>query len=218
MTLRRSFAGLLAAGALLLATGCSDSGPEAAGSTPGTTAGETPVATRTEQALPPLPKPSKPWPTPKVTGGPAEDGPLADRIRFAIAKQAQLAAGKAARTTVNCPGLNGVEKAGGKHTITCTVTYAGASYTGTLTVDAARYQASYRFTSVSVPITRAKVVDAVLRVAAGAAKVSCTMAEVAAVKHSDPDGIGCDVSTVRNQVVKYTVAVSGDGKVYAEPA
>jgi hypothetical protein len=97
------------------------------------------------------------------------------------------------------------------------VTYAGASYTGTLTVDAKRYTASYRFTSDSVPIVRAKVVDAVQRVAAGAAKVSCAMEEVAVVKHSDPDGIGCDVTTVQNQVAKYSVAVSGDGKVYPEP-
>ena len=217
MTLRRALAGLLAAGALLLAAGCSDS-PEAAGSTPGTTAGETPVATPTEQDLPPLPKPSKPWPTPKVTGGPAEDGPLADRIRFAIAKQAQLAAGKAATTKVSCPQLDSVEKSGGEHKITCTVTYAGSSYTGTLTVDAKRYTASYKFTSDSVPVVRAKVVDAVQRVAASAAKVSCAMEAVAVVKHSHPGGISCDVTTVKNEVVKYAAAVSGDGKIYVEPA
>ena len=147
-----------------------------------------------------------------------QDGPLADRIRFAIAKQAQLAAGKAATTKVSCPQLDSVEKSGGEHKITCTVTYAGSSYTGTLTVDAKRYTASCRPTSDSVPVVRAKVVDAVQRVAAGAAKVSCAMEDVAVVKHSDPDGIGCDVTTVKNEVVKYTVAVSGDGKVYAEPA
>jgi hypothetical protein len=213
MTVRGVLAGLFAATVL---AGCSDA-PAASGGTPSVAPSETPVVTPTEQALPPLPKPSKPWPTPKVTGAPAQDAPLADRIRFAIARQAQLAAGKAATTKVSCPELDSVEKAGGEHKLSCTVTYAGASYTGTLTVDAKRYTASYRFTSDSVPIVRAKVVDAVQRMAAGAAKVSCAMEEVAVVKHSDPDGIGCDVTTVQNQVAKYSVAVSGDGKVYPEP-
>jgi hypothetical protein len=213
MKLRWLFAGLLAAAAL---TGCSDNTPEASGAE--TTPATAPTTSRTPADLPPLPKPSKPWPTPKVTGAPAEDAPLADRIRFAIARQAQLAAGKTARTTVNCPGLDDVEKAGGEHRITCTVTYAGTSYTGTLTVDAKRYTASYKFTSDSVPVVRAKVVDAVRRVAAGVAKVGCAMEAVAVVKHSDPDGIGCDVTTVKNEVVKYAAVVSGDGKIYVEPA
>ena len=68
-----------------------------------------------------------------------DDAPLAQRIRFAIAKQAQIAAGKAATTTVNCPGIDNAEKPG-THELTCTVTYAGKSYRGKLTIDAQAVQ------------------------------------------------------------------------------
>ncbi len=86
-------------------------------------------------------------------GAPESDAPLAQRIRFAIAKQTQITAGKAATTTVNCPGIDDADKPG-KHALKCTVTYAGKSYTGTLTVDAKQYTASYKFTSAQVAIVQ----------------------------------------------------------------
>jgi hypothetical protein len=199
------------------AAGSSPTNSSAAPSTPSSTApSSAPIPTASTPTLTALPTPSKPWPTPKVTGAPADDAPLADRITFAIAKQAQVAAGKAAATTVKCPGIAKVETAG-NHELTCTVTYAGKSYTGTLTVDAKQYSASYRFTSQSVPIVKAKVVDAVLRTAAGAAKVTCTMDDVAVVKHSG-EPIGCDVTTTANAVVPYTAQVSGNGQVLVAKA
>ena len=197
---------------------CSDSKPEAGDSpAPSTPAGSTgPIPTASTPALTPLPTPSKPWPTPKVTGEPADDAPLSSRIQFAIAKQAQIAAGKAAATTVKCPGIADADKPG-KHTLTCTVTYAGKPYTGTLTVDAKQYSASYKFTSDSVAIVKAKVVDAVLRTAPGAAKVTCTMEDVAVVKHSGAP-IACDVTTTGNAVEPYKAQVSGNGQVLVAKA
>jgi hypothetical protein len=165
----------------------------------------------------PLPTPSRPWPTPKVTGAPDSDAPLAQRIRFAISKQAQIAAGKAATTTVNCPGIDDVEKAG-QHELTCTVAYLGKSYSGKLTVDAKQYSATYKFTSDSVAIVKDKVVDAVQRTVPGAAKVTCTMDAVAVIKHTDPRGIACDVTTVANAVQPYRAQVSGDGRVLVAKA
>jgi len=199
---------------------CSDSKPEA-GTSPSAPASSAPpssapIPTASTPTLTALPTPSKPWPTPKVTGEPASDAPLAERITFAIAKQAQITAGKAATTTVKCPGIDKVETAG-KHELTCTVTYAGKPYTGTLTVDAKQYSASYKFTSESVAIVRAKVVDAVLRTVQGAAKVTCTMDDVAVVKHSDA-GIACDVTTTANAVQPYKAQVSGDGQVLVAKA
>jgi len=198
---------------------CSDSKPEAgnspASSTPPASSG-TPIPTASTPAMTPLPTPTKPWPTPKVTGQPADDAPLADRIRFAIAKQAQIAAGKAATTTVKCPGIEDADKPG-KHQLTCTVTYAGKPYTGTLTVDAEQYSASYKFTSDSVAVVKAKVVDAVLRTAPSAAKVTCTMADVAVVKHSG-EPIACDVTTTANAVEPYQAQVSGNGQVLVAKA
>ena len=201
--------------AVFLLSACSDSPPSAA---PSATASSSsaPIPTASTPSLTPLPTPSKPWPTPKVTGAPADDAPLADRIRFAIAKQAQIAAGKAATTSVKCPGIEDVETAG-KHELTCTVTYAGKSYSGTLVVDAKQYSASYKFTSESVPIVKAKVVDAVLRTAPDAAKVTCTMDDVAVVKHSG-DGIACDVTTTANAVQPYKAQVSGNGQVLVAKA
>ncbi|MDX6258958.1 MAG: hypothetical protein QOH84_646, partial [Kribbellaceae bacterium] len=158
----------------------------------------------------------KPWPTPSVKGEPASDAPLAQRIRFAISKQAQITAGRAATTTVSCPGIDKAETAG-KHTLACTVTYAGKSYTGQLTVDAKQYSASYKFTSDSVAIVRAKVVDAVLRTVPGAAKVTCTMDDVAVVKQTG-DGIACDVTTTANAVQPYKAQVSGNGQVLVAKA
>ncbi|MFI6831214.1 hypothetical protein ACIBG5_29220 [Kribbella sp. NPDC050241] len=199
---------------------CSDSKPQAADDSPGPStpksSSNSPIPTASTPALTPLPTPSKPWPTPKVTGEPANDAPLADRIRFAIAKQAQIAAGKSATTTVKCPGIDDVEKPG-NHSLTCTVTYGGKPYTGTLTVDAKQYTASYKFTSDSVAIVKAKVVDAVLRTAPDAAKVTCTMADVAVVKHSG-EPIACDVTTMSNAVEPYEAQISGNGQVLVAKA
>ncbi|MFC6156052.1 hypothetical protein [Kribbella jiaozuonensis] len=210
----------LSALAVFLLSACSDSKPSA-GSSPSASSSASapssaPIPTASTPSLTPLPTPSKPWPTPKVTGEPADDAPLASRITFAISKQAQIAAGKAATTTVKCPGIDKVETAG-QHELTCTVTYAGKSYSGTLTVDAKQYSASYKFTSDSVAIVRAKVVDAVQRSAADAAKVTCTMDDVAVVKHSDA-GIACDVTTTANAVQPYKAQVSGNGQVLVAKA
>jgi hypothetical protein len=214
---------LLAGLGLAVAAGCSDTPPDNAGGSPGpsstTTAPSTsaPIPTASTPTMTPLPTPSKPWPTPKVTGAPQSDAPLAQRIRFAISKQAQIAAGKAATTTVNCPGIGDVEKAG-QHELTCTVTYSGKSYSGKLTVDAKQYSATYKFTSDSVAIVKDKVVDAVQRTVPGASKVTCTMDAVAVVKHTDPQGIACDVTTVANAVQPYHAHVSGDGRVLVAKA
>jgi hypothetical protein len=196
---------LLAVLGLAVATGCSDTPPDKASGSPAPSS--TPPAPST-----PLPTPSKPWPTPKVTGAPDPEAPLAQRIRFAISKQAQIAAGRAATTTVNCPGIDNVEKAG-QHELTCTVTYSGKSYSGTLTVDAREYSATYKFASDSVAIVKDKVLDAVLRTVPGAAKVTCTMDAVAVIKHTDPQGIACGVTTAANAVQPYRAQVSGDGRV-----
>jgi hypothetical protein len=208
----------LSAIAVVALTACSDSEPEAtntpAPSTPASSSA--PIPTASTPSLTPLPTPSKPWPTPKVTGAPENDAPLAERIEFAIAKQAQIAAGKTAATTVRCPGIEDAEKPG-KHELTCTVTYAGKAYSGTLTVDAKTYTASYKFTSESVAIVKAKVVDAVLRTAPGAAKVTCTMDDVAVVKHSG-EPITCNVTTTQNAVQPYTAQVSGNGQVLVAKA
>lgn len=211
----------LSALAVFLLSACSDSKPEA-GSTPAPSTpassgpSSAPIPSASTPSLTALPTPSKPWPTPKVTGAPADDAPLADRIRFAIAKQAQIAAGKAATTTVKCPGIETAETPG-KHDLTCTVTYAGKPYSGTLTVDAKQYSASYKFTSESVAIVRAKVVDAVLRSVTDAAKVTCTMDDVAVVKHSG-EPIACDVTTTANAVQPYKAQVSGNGQVLVAKA
>jgi hypothetical protein len=209
----------LSALALFLLSACSDSKPDA-GSTPSgpssSAPSTAPIPTASTPTLTALPTPSKPWPTPKVTGEPANDAPLAERITFAISKQAQIAAGKTATTTVKCPGIDKVETAG-NHELTCTVTYAEKSYTGTLTVDAKQYSASYKFTSQSVAIVRAKVVDAVLRTVTDAAKVTCTMDDVAVVKHSG-EPIGCDVTTTTNAVQPYKAQVSGNGQVLVAKA
>ena len=208
----------LSAIAVFALTACSDSDPEAA-DTPAPSASapsSAPIPTASTPSLTPLPTPSKPWPTPKVTGEPENDAPLAERIQFAIAKQAQIAAGKTAATTVKCPGMSDVEKPG-KHELTCTVTYGGKAYTGTLTVDAKTYTASYKFTSESVAIVKPKVVDAVLRTAPDAAKVTCTMDDVAVVKHSG-DGIACDVTTTANAVQPYKAQISGNGQVLVAKA
>ncbi|MEV6417661.1 hypothetical protein [Kribbella sp. NPDC051718] len=208
---------------VFLVAGCSDSAPDAGGkpSANPTSAGSSgpsapSIPTTSKPTLTPLPVPSKPWPTPSVKGEPASDAPLAQRIRFAISKQAQITAGRAATTSVNCPGIDKAETAG-KHTLTCTVTYAGKAYTGQLTVDAKQYSASYKFTSDSVAIVRAKVVDAVLRTVPGAAKVTCTMDDVAVVKHT-AEGIACDVTTTANAVQPYKAQVSGNGQVLVAKA
>jgi hypothetical protein len=207
----------VAAASLLILAGCSDTPPEA-GTTPSAPAASSsaPIPTASTPTLTPLPTPSKPWPTPKVTGAPDDDAPLADRIRFAVAKQAQIAAGKTATTKVSCPGIDDVEEPG-EHTLTCTVTYAGKSYPGKLTVDAERYSATYKFTSDSVPIVRAKVVDAVRRAVPDAARITCTMEDVAVVKHTS-QGIQCDVTTVDNAVTPYRAQVSGNGQVLVSKA
>jgi hypothetical protein len=208
----------LSAIAVFALTACSDSKPEAGGTpAPSTSApSSAPIPTASTPSLTPLPTPSKPWPTPKVTGEPENDAPLAERIQFAIAKQAQIAAGKTATTTVKCPGIADVEKPG-NHKLTCTVTYSGKPYTGTLTVDAKTYTASYKFTSESVAIVKPKVIDAVLRTAPDAAKVTCTMDDVAVVKHSG-DGIACDVTTTANAVEPYKAQISGNGQVLVAKA
>jgi hypothetical protein len=207
----------LSALVVFVLSACSDSKPESSNSpAPTTGTSSAPIPTASTPSLTPLPTPSKPWPEPKVTGEPAEDAPLADRIRFAIAKEAQIAAGKAAATTVKCPGIEDAESPG-KHELTCTVTYARKSYSGTLTVDAKQYSASYKFTSESVAIVKAKVVDAVLRTVPDAAKVTCTMDDVAVVKHSGT-GIACDVTTTANAVQPYKAQVSGNGQVLVAKA
>jgi hypothetical protein len=209
----------LSAVAVFLLAACSDSKPEADNSpAPSGPVGSTsaPVPTPSTPSLPQLPAPSKPWPTPKVTGAPEDDAPLADRIRFAIAKQAQVTAGKAATTTVKCPGIETAEKPG-KHELTCTVTYAGKPYTGTLTIDAKQYSASYKFTSDEVAIVKPKVVDAVLRTVNDAAKVTCTMEDVAVVKPAGPP-LSCDVTTTGNAVQPYKAQVSGNGQVLVTKA
>jgi len=211
----------LSALVVFLLSACSDSKPEAgnspSGSAPSSSApSSAPIPTASSPSLTPLPTPSKPWPTPKVTGEPVADAPLAERITFAIAKQAQIAAGKAATTKVKCPGLDTVETPG-KHELTCTVTYAGKSYGGTLTVDAKQYSASYKFTSDSVAIVKAKVIDAVQRSVTDAAKVTCTMDDVAVVKHSGAP-IACDVTTTANAVQPYKAQVSGNGQVLVAKA
>jgi hypothetical protein len=211
----------LSALVVFLLSACSDSKPEA-GNSPSASApsssapSSAPVSSASSPSLTPLPTPTKPWPTPKVTGEPAADAPLAERITFAIAKQAQIAAGKAATTKVKCPGLDTVETPG-KHELTCTVTYAGKSYGGTLTVDAKQYSASYKFTSDSVAIVKAKVIDAVQRSVTDAAKVTCTMDDVAVVKHSGAP-IACDVTTTANAVQPYKAQVSGNGQVLVAKA
>jgi hypothetical protein len=201
---------------VFLVAGCSDTAPEAApptstSSTPTAPGSTAPIPTASTPTLTPLPRPSKAWPTPTVKGEPASDAPLAQRIRFAIAKQAQIAAGKTATTTVNCPGIDKAETAG-KHDLTCTVTYAGKPYTGRLTVDAKQYTASYKFTSESVAIVKPKVLDAVLRTVPDAAKVTCTMDDVAVVKHT-AEGIACDVTTTANAVQPYKAQISGNGQI-----
>ena len=209
----------LSALAVFLLSACSDSKPEAATSpAPSKPAGSSsaPIPTVSTPALSPLPTPSKPWPTPKVTGAPENDAPLADRIRFAIAKEAQITAGKAATTRVKCPGIESAETPG-KHELTCTVTYAGKPYEGTLTIDAKQYSASYKFTSEKVAIVKPKVVDAVQRTAADAAKVTCTMEDVAVVAPAGPP-LSCDVTTTANAVQPYKAQVSGNGQVLVTKA
>ncbi|TQJ12603.1 hypothetical protein [Kribbella jejuensis] len=213
--------GVLVLGVLLLSA-CSDSQPDASPSTsagssgPSSPAVGSPIPTASTPVLTPLPTPSKPWPMPAVTGAPADDAALAERITFAISKQTQIAAGRAAKTTVKCPGIDTVETAG-QHSLDCTVTYSGKSFTGKLTVDAKQYSASYKFTSAQVAIVRAKVIDAVLRTAAGASKVTCDMDEIGIVV---PDGppIGCDVTTTANAVQPYKASVTGNGQVHVEKA
>ena len=212
---------------VFLVAGCSDTAPEAGSSpsaaTPTTAESSGPsvpppssIPTPSTPVLTPLPKPTKPWPTPSVKGEPASDAPLAQRIRFAIAKQTQVTAGRAATTTVNCPGIDKAESPG-KHTLKCTVKYAGKSYEGTLTVDAKQYTASYKFTSEKVAIVRPKVVDAVLRTVPGAAKVTCTMEDVAIVAPAGQP-IGCDVTTTANAVEPYRAQVSGNGQIQVSKA
>jgi hypothetical protein len=208
---------VLAVLGLAVAAGCSDTPPDKASGlpAPSSPAPSKSASIPTTSTL--TMTPTKPWPTPKVTGAPDPEAPLAQRIRFAISKQAQIAAGRAATTTVNCPGIDNVEKAG-QHELTCTVTYSGKSYSGTLTVDAKEYSATYRFTSDSVAIVKDKVVDAVRRTVPGAAKVACTMDAIAVIKHTDPQGIACGVTTVANTVQPYRAQVSGDGRVLVAKA
>ncbi|GAA3086281.1 hypothetical protein JOF29_007680 [Kribbella aluminosa] len=212
--------GLLAVLAVLALASCSDSKKDAGGS-PSTASSGTPtlaqsIPTASTPALTPLPTPSTPWPAPKVTGAPADDAPLAERITFAIAQQTQIAAGRAAKTTVKCPGIDKAETAG-QHSLDCTVTYSGKPFTGKLTVDAKQYSASYKFTSSQVAIVRAKVIDAVLRAAAGASKVTCDMDEIGIVVHDGPP-IGCDVTTTANAVQPFKASVTGNGQVQVEKA
>jgi hypothetical protein len=212
--------GLVLGLAVFALAACSDTKPSS-GSSPSTapSTGEssgTPIPTASTPVLTPLPTPGTSWPTPKVTGAPADDAPLAERITFAISKQTQIAAGRAAKTTVKCPGIDKVETAG-QHSLDCTVTYSGKSFTGKLTVDAKQYSASYKFTSSQVAIVRAKVVDAVLRAAAGASKVTCSMDEVGIVVHDGPP-IGCDVTTTANAVQPYKASVTDNGRVQVEKA
>jgi hypothetical protein len=221
LTMSRPAVFLLAALGLTAIAGCTDEPVEESGGSPSPVTtrptSTASVPTRPVPSLTALPTPDKPWPAPTVTGAPEPDAPLAQRIRFAVAKQAQIAAGKAATTTVSCPGLNAAEEPG-EHNLTCTVTYAGHSYPGRLTVNAKQYSATYRFTSDSVPVVKDKVVDAVLRTAPGAAKVTCTMDAVAVVKPTDPKGIACEVTTAANAVQSYRAQVSGDGSVLVAKA
>lgn len=204
--------------AVFLLAACSDTDPKASPSAPNSSSGPSsaPIPTASTPTLKPLPKPTKPFPTPVVTGAPESDAPLAQRIRFAIAKQTQLTAGKAAKTTVNCPGIDGADKPG-NHSLKCTVTYAGKPFTGTLTVDAQPYNASYKFTSEQVAIVKEKVVDAVLRAVPDASQITCTMDPVAVVP-STGDGIRCDVTTTANAVVPHNARISGDGKILVAKA
>jgi hypothetical protein len=220
LTRGRIGVGTAVCSALFLLSACSDSKPEA-GDSPAPSASSSapssaPIPTASTPSLTPLPTPSKPWPTPKVTGQPEPDAPLAERIQFAISKQAQIAAGKAATTAVSCPGISDAEKPG-THDLTCTVSYAGKSYPGKLTIEAKQYSATYKFTSDSVPIVRAKVIDAVQRTVTGAAKVTCTMDDVAVVKHTS-EGISCDVTTTDNAVQPYRAQISGNGQVLVSKA
>lgn len=214
----------LAVVAVFVLASCSDSKPTAGNSpstapSTGPSTGQssgTPIPTASTPVLTPLPTPSTPWPTPKVTGAPADDAPLAERITFAIAKKTQIAAGRAATTTVKCPGIDKVETAG-QHNLDCTVTYAGKPFTGKLTVDAKQYSASYKFTSEEIAIVRPKVVDAVLRVAPGASKVACAMEDIGIVVH-DGLPIGCDVTTTANAVLPYKASITGNGDVVVKKA
>jgi hypothetical protein len=217
--------GLLVVLAVFLLTSCSDSkegsGTSSSATPPPSSSGPaessgTPIPTASTPALTPLPPPGAAWPTPKVTGAPADDAPLAERITFAISKQTQIAAGRAAKTTVKCPGIDKVETAG-QHSLDCTVTYGGKPFTGKLTVDAKQYSASYKFTSSKVAIVRAKVIDAVLRAAPGAAKVTCEMDEIGIVVNDGPP-IGCDVTTTANAVQPYQAQVTGNGQVSVKKA
>ena len=73
----------LAAVLVFVLAGCSDSKPDnKSGSTPSAPTGSTsaPIPPASNPTLTPLPTPSKPWPTPKVTGQPASDAPLAQRL------------------------------------------------------------------------------------------------------------------------------------------
>ena len=117
---------------------------------------------------------------------------------------------------MSCPGIDAAEKPG-THNLTCTVTYAGKSYPGKLTVEAKQYSASYKFTSDSVAIVKAKVVDAVLRTAPGASKVTCTMDDITVVKTAS-EGIACDVTSTDNAVQPYKAQVSGNGQVLVAKA
>ncbi|WP_405057401.1 hypothetical protein OG474_32325 [Kribbella sp. NBC_01505] len=209
--------------AVFLLAACSDTDPKSGGSPsappPGSSSSgpsTAPIPTASTPTLKPLPTPAKPYPTPVVTGAPASDAPLANRIRFAIAKQTQVTAGKAAKTTVSCPGIETADKPG-NHSLKCTVTYAGKSFTGTLTVDAQPYNASYKFTSEQVAIVKEKVVDAVLRAVPDASKITCTM-DLVAVVPSTGDGIRCDVTTTANAVVPHNARISGDGKIIVAKA
>jgi hypothetical protein len=216
----------LSALAVFLLAACSDSAPDAdsSPSAPGSSGPSAPdsstpppvIPTASTPVLTPLPTPTKPFPTPSVTGAPASDAPLADRIRFAIAKQTQVTAGKAAKTTVACPGIEGAEKAG-QHTYKCTVTYAGLTFTGTLTVTASTYSATYKFSSAEVAVVKEKVVDAVLRAVPKASKITCELKPVAVVDPAGP-GLRCDVTTTANAVVPYTAKVSGDGTIQVAKA
>ncbi|MFK4086304.1 hypothetical protein ACI2LF_19500 [Kribbella sp. NPDC020789] len=204
---------------VFLLAACSDTPPSAGGSpsAPGSSGpSSAPIPTASTPTLKPLPTPSKPFPTPVVTGAPEADAPLAQRIRFAIAKQTQLTAGKAAKTTVNCPGIDDADKPG-NHTLKCTVTYGGKSFTGALTVNAEPYNASYKFTSEQVAVAKEKVVDAVLRAVPDASKITCTM-DLVAVVPSTGDGIRCDVTTTANAVVPHNARISGDGKILVAKA
>jgi hypothetical protein len=213
--------GLPAVLAAITLASCSDS-KDTSGGSPSTAptshapTAASPIPSASTPVLTPLPTPSTPWPTPKVTGAPADDAPLPERITFAISQQTQIAAGRAAKTTVSCPGIDKVETAG-QHALDCTVTYSGKHFAGKLTVDAKQYSASYKFTSAKVAIVRAKVVDAVLRTAAGASKVTCDMEDIGVVVHDGPP-IGCDVTTTANAVQPYHASVTGNGQVLVKKA